>query len=61
MKHFSRDIVSANWDSVVLDIGDEVLKRIDMPDPLKGTEQLVGNLFADNPTVSTFLRRLEGK
>jgi proteasome accessory factor A len=61
MKHFSRDIVSANWDSVVLDIGDEVLKRIDMPDPLKGTEQLVGNLFTDNPTVSTFLRRLEGK
>ncbi|MFM9137341.1 MAG: proteasome accessory factor PafA2 family protein, partial [Actinomycetota bacterium] len=60
MKHFSSDVVSANWDSVVVDVGDEVLKRIDMPNPLRGTRALVASLFTGNPTLREFLRRLEG-
>ena len=60
MKHFSNDVVSANWDSVVVDVGDEVLKRIDMPSPLRGARALVASLFTGNPTLREFLRRLEG-
>lgn len=60
MDHFSPDIVSANWDSIVVDVGDDVLKRVDMPSPLKGTRQLVENLFRDRPNLGEFLRRLEG-
>jgi proteasome accessory factor A len=61
MEHFANDIVSANWDSVVVDRGGDVLKRIDMPDPLKGTKFLTESLFADDPTISEFLRRLEAE
>ena len=60
MDHFSPDIVSANWDSIVVDVGDDVLKRVDMPSPLKGTRRLVENLFRDRPNLGEFLRRLEG-
>ena len=61
MKSFPSDIVSANWDSIVVDIGGDILKRIDMPDPLRGTRQLTERLFADEPTISTFLQRLEAR
>ena len=61
MKSFPNDIVSANWDSIVVDIGGDLLKRIDMPDPLRGTRQLTERLFADEPTISTFLQRLEAR
>ena len=61
MKSFPNDIVSANWDSIVVDIGGDILRRIDMPDPLRGTRQLTERLFADEPTISTFLQRLEGR
>lgn len=61
MRHFSQDVVSANWDSVVVDVGGDVLKRIDMPDPLKGTRNLTNHLFSSPSTIADFLRRLEGK
>ena len=38
-------VSSANWDSVVFDIGEPVLQRIPMNDPLKGTEALTHTLF----------------
>ena len=61
MRHFAHEVVSANWDSVVVDLGGEVLKRIEMPDPLRGTRQLTEHLFAGDPSASVFLRRLEGR
>jgi proteasome accessory factor A len=53
-----QSVVSANWDSVVFDIGDTHLQRIPMMDPLKGTEHLVGHLFAECDTASQLLARL---
>ena len=61
MRGYSDEIVSANWDSIVVDIGGDVLKRIDMPDPLRGTRNLTERLFEGDPSLSTLLKRLEGR
>jgi len=45
IQHFGRAIVSANWDSVVVDSGKATLKRIPMMNPHKGTKSAVGQLF----------------
>lgn len=44
-------VVAANWDSLVLDIGDEPLRRVPMMEPLRGTRALVGGLIdaAESP------------
>lgn len=51
-------VSSANWDSVVFDVGEPILQRIPMMDPLKGTQRHVGRLFAECTSVSDLLRRL---
>jgi proteasome accessory factor A len=61
MRGYSEEIVSANWDSIVVDIGGDVLKRIDMPDPLRGTRTLTERLFEGGPSLLTLLKRLEGR
>ena len=61
MRGYSAEIVSANWDSIVVDIGGDVLKRIDMPDPLRGTRKLTERLFEGEPSLLTLLKRLEGR
>lgn len=38
-------IMSANWDSIVLDVGDESLQRIPMMDPLNGTRAQMATLL----------------
>jgi proteasome accessory factor A len=38
-------VVAANWDSLILDIGGDPLKRIPMMEPLRGTKAHVGPLF----------------
>ena len=45
-------VIAANWDSVVFDIPNQGLKRIPMPEPLRGTRQMVGEVLAisQNPT-----------
>ncbi len=42
---FGESIVSANWDSVVIDSGKESLQRIPMMNPHKGTKESVGRLI----------------
>lgn len=53
-------VTSANWDSVVFDVGEPTLQRIPMMDPLKGTRDLVGQLIEECSTVQDLLRRLSG-
>ena len=38
-------VVAANWDSIILDVGGDPLKRIPMMEPLKGTRAHVEHLF----------------
>lgn len=54
-------ISSANWDSVVFDVGEATLQRVPMMDPLKGTKQLVGSLFDRCATPADLLEALGGQ
>ena len=40
-------VVAANWDSVILDVGSDPLRRIPMMEPLRGTKAHVEPLFAE--------------
>ena len=51
-------VVAANWDSLILDIGGDPLKRIPMMEPLRGTKAHVGPLFATVDTPGELVARL---
>ena len=57
---FPNDIVSANWDSIVFDVGHGPLQRIPMMDPTRGTHELTGALFAQNLTAVALVAALNG-
>ena len=57
---FPDAIVSANWDSIVFDVGHGPLQRIPMMDPTRGTEELVGPLFETNLTAVALVAALNG-
>jgi proteasome accessory factor A len=52
------DIVAANWDSMVFDIGDDPLRRVPMMEPTRGTRAHVGTLLDECATSAELLRRL---
>ena len=45
LQKWPNDIVAANWDSMVFDIGRDPLRRVPMMEPLKGTAEHVGTLL----------------
>jgi len=51
-------VVAANWDSVILDVGSEPLRRIPMMEPLKGTRAYVEPLFNECSTPAELVARL---
>ncbi len=57
---FPDAIVSANWDSIVFDVGHGPLQRIPMMDPTRGTQELVGSLFEQNLTAVALVAALNG-
>jgi Pup amidohydrolase len=51
-------VVTANWDSLVFDIGADPLRRVPMMDPLKGTAEHTGELLAMSTGPADLLHRL---
>jgi len=51
-------VVAANWDSLILDVGSEPLRRIPMMEPLKGTREHVEPLFEQCTTPTELVARL---
>ncbi len=45
LKKWPSDVVAANWDSIVFDIGKEPLRRVPMMEPLRGTKSMTERLF----------------
>ncbi len=45
LERFPTAVSSASWDSVTFDVGEEALKRVPMPEPLRGNKALVGPLL----------------
>lgn len=58
LAHFADNIVAANWDSLVFDVGMDTLRRVPMREPLRGTEAHVGHLFDECDSALELLRRL---
>jgi Pup amidohydrolase len=60
MARYPGAVVAANWDSLVFDIGEETLKRVPMMEPLRGTEDHVGELLDASEDAATLLKALGG-
>ncbi|MBK9178203.1 MAG: proteasome accessory factor PafA2 [Acidimicrobiales bacterium] len=58
LQKWGADIVAANWDSLVFDVGAEPLRRVPMMEPLRGTAAHVGTLIAECDTAAELLDRL---
>jgi proteasome accessory factor A len=52
------EVVTANWDSLVFDLGTDPLRRVPMMDPLRGTADHVDELLQQSATPSELLDRL---
>jgi proteasome accessory factor A len=50
--------VAANWDSLILDVGNDPLRRIPMMEPLKGSRAHVEALFAQCTTPGQLVEAL---
>lgn len=55
---FPADIVAANWDSLVFDVGRDPLRRVPMMEPLRGTAEHVASLIDESHTAAELLERL---
>jgi proteasome accessory factor A len=51
-------VVAANWDSLVLDVGSDPLRRIPMMEPMRGSKKHVEQLFAEVSTPRQLVERL---
>ena len=55
---FPDDVVAANWDSLVFDVGRDPLRRVPMMEPLRGTAEHVATLIDTSNTARELLERL---
>lgn len=51
-------VVAANWDSIILDVGSDPLRRIPMMEPMRGSKEHVDELFAACATPAELVARL---
>jgi len=58
LSRWSDAVVAANWDSMILDVGSEPLRRIPMMEPLKGTREHVEQLFRECASPAELVARL---
>ena len=61
LQRWPNDVIAANWDSVVFDIPNQGLKRIPMPEPLRGTRQMVGDVLAISRNPAELIEKLGSK
>ena len=60
LQRWASDVVAANWDSIVFDIGADTLRRVPMMEPMRGTRAHVGTLIDESATPAELLARLGG-
>ena len=58
LQRWPNDIVAANWDSMVFDVGRDPLRRVPMMEPLRGTAAHVARLIEESTTAADLLERL---
>jgi proteasome accessory factor A len=58
LQRWPEEIVAANWDSLVFDVGGDPLRRVPMMEPLRGTEAHVGSLIDGCESAAELLEKL---
>jgi proteasome accessory factor A len=58
LSRWADSVVAANWDSLVLDVGSDPLRRIPMMEPMRGSKVHVEQLFAEVSTPRQLVERL---
>ena len=59
LSRFPREVVTANWDSLVFDLGTDPLQRVPMMDPLRGTAAHTEELLGSVNSAQELLARIE--
>ena len=60
LQRWADQVVAANWDSIVFDVGQDSLRRVPMMEPLRGTLAHVGTLVDESASPAELLARLSG-
>ena len=60
LRRWGSAVTSANWDSLVFDLGADPLRRVPMMDPLRGTADHVDQLLSESSSPADLLARLSG-
>ena len=58
LQRWPEQIVAANWDSIVFDIGADPLRRVPMMEPLRGNEELTRDLFSQVSSAAELIEAL---
>jgi proteasome accessory factor A len=58
LARWADSVVAANWDSLVLDVGTDPLRRIPMMEPTRGSKKHVERLFTEVTTPRQLVERL---
>jgi Pup amidohydrolase len=58
LRRWPDSVVAANWDSLILDVGSDPLRRIPMMEPTRGTKEHVEQLFAECALPADLVARL---
>jgi proteasome accessory factor A len=58
LARWADSVVAANWDSLVLDVGVDPLRRIPMMEPTRGSKEHVAELFGEVSTPRQLVERL---
>lgn len=58
LERFASEIVAANWDSIVFDVGRDPLRRVPMMEPLRGTKSMTQHLFDSSTSAADLIARL---
>jgi len=60
LQRWASQVVAANWDSIVFDIGQSTLRRVPMMEPMRGTKAHVGTVLDESADPAELLERLSG-
>jgi proteasome accessory factor A len=60
LKKFEKDVHGASWSSVLFNVGNGVVKKVPLMDPLKGNKGSIGPLLEKAKTVEELLSLLQG-
>ena len=60
LRRYPNEVVAANWDSLVFDVGRSSLVRVPMMEPLRGSRTLVEELLQASPDAATLIETLGG-